>query len=256
MRSKYRVPKVPRLARLLVPLFAVLWSCGSSSLEGPGEDDLAILFIGNSLTFWNDMPDILEQLLEDADIGPVYVDMQAFPNWGLMDHWEDIRARNLIEVGGWDVVAMQQGPSATEGRPSLLQYSALFAELIEAAGARPALYMVWPAEERSFDFDGVSDSYRMAAEQVDGLLYPGGEAWRAAWDRDSGLELYGPDRFHPSVLGSYLVALVIYEQLSGKDPRELPPEIPRPGGTIQLSQQVADALQAAAVEANAEFSRP
>ena len=68
MRSKYRVPKVPRLARLLVPLFAVLWSCGSSSLEGPGEDDLAILFIGNSLTFWNDMPDILEQLLEDADI--------------------------------------------------------------------------------------------------------------------------------------------------------------------------------------------
>ena len=101
MRSKYRVPKVPRLARLLVPLFAVFWSCGSSSLEGPGEDDLAILFIGNSLTFCNDMPDILERLLEDADIGPVYVDMQAFPNWGLMDHWEDIRAHNLIEVGGW-----------------------------------------------------------------------------------------------------------------------------------------------------------
>ena len=256
MRQTYGVPGVPRLLRVLVPLLAVLWSCGSSSPEGPGEDDLAILFIGNSLTYWNDMPDILERLLEDADIGPVYVDMQAFANWGLTDHWEDIRTRNLIESGGWDVVALQQGPSATEGRPSLLQYSALFAAEIEAAGARTALYMVWPAEDRSFDFDGVSDSYRTAAEQVDGLLYPAGEAWRAAWVRDPTLELYGPDRFHPSLLGSYLVALVIYEQLSGKDPRELPPEIPIPGGKVVLSQSVADAVQSAAVEANAQFARP
>ena len=91
---------------------------------------------------------------------------------------------------------------------------------------------------------------------MDGLLYPGGEAWLAAWARDPDLELYGPDRFHPSLLGSYLVALVMYEQLSGKDPRELPPEIPIPGGTVQLTQEVADALQAAAVEANEAFARP
>ena len=54
---------------------------------------------------------------------------------------------------------MQQGPSATEGRPSLLEYAEFFADEIRAVGAEPALYMVWPSQARSFDFEGVSDSY-------------------------------------------------------------------------------------------------
>ena len=32
----------------------------------------------------------------------------------------------------------------------------------------------------------------------------------AAWRQDPGLRLYGSDGFHPTVLGSYLAALVIY----------------------------------------------
>ncbi|MCH8125145.1 hypothetical protein IIC38_04175 [candidate division KSB1 bacterium] len=35
-----------------------------------------------------------------------------------------------------------------------------------AVKAQTALYMVWPAASRFFDFDGVSDSYKTAAEGV------------------------------------------------------------------------------------------
>jgi hypothetical protein len=87
---------------------------------------------------------------------------------------------------------------------------------------------VWPDQSRFFDFDGVSDSYETAAQSVGGLLFPAGEAWRLAWARDASLALYGPDGFHPSLLGSYLVALVMYEQLAVQDPRDLPAEIPTP----------------------------
>ena len=44
-------------------------------------------------------------------------------------------------------------------------------------------------------------------------LIPAGDAWRAAWGADSGLQLYGPDGFHPSPIGTYLAALVAYEQI-------------------------------------------
>jgi len=212
--------------------------------------------VGNSLTYWNDMPAILRNLLESGGVGPLHLEVVAFPDFGLEDHWAERTARGRIALGGWEVVILQQGPSATEGRPSLLEYSDRFAGEIEAVGARPALYMVWPDQSRLFDFDGVSDSYETAARSVGGLLFPAGEAWRSAWDRDPNLGLYGPDGFHPSLLGSYLAALVMYEQLSDLDPRDLPPEIPSSSGTVALGAGVAAIVHEAAVEANTRFALP
>lgn len=246
----------------LLPLLLLLTlgSCASATprRDSPGSApaSFAVLFVGNSLTFYNDMPLMLRELLErHGEVGPVHLEVVAVPNFGLPDHWRQGTARARIALGGWDVVVLQQGPSATEGRPYLLAYAERFAAEIEAAGARTALYMVWPSRARFSDFDGVSDSYATAAERVDGLLFPVGEAWRAAWARDPDLALYGPDGFHPSAIGSYLAALVMYEQLAGRDPRELPAEIPTDSGSLRLAPEVADRLGEAAVEANERFAR-
>lgn len=114
---------------------------------------------------------------------------------------------------------LQQGPSSLpESRVSLREWTAKFAPLIRAAGARPALYAVWPEKARSFAFPDVSESYRLAAADVGGLFVPAGDAWLAAWRRDPRLPLYSDDDFHPSVAGSYLAALVIYRVLWGPLP--------------------------------------
>ena len=78
------------------------------------------------------------------------------------------------------------------------------------AGAVPALYMVWPDASRTFAFPDVAHAYTSAAEAAEARLFPAGSAWLAAWDRNANLALYGPDNFHPSKMGSYLAALVIY----------------------------------------------
>jgi hypothetical protein len=134
-----------------------------------------------------------------------------------------------------------------------------FAKEIRAMGARPALYMVWPAVNRPGDFDGVSKSYSLAAKEVDGLLFPAGEAWRAAWRRDPKLELYSPDGFHPTVTGSYLAALVMYERLYDSSPIGLPARLELQGiagTTIDLPPEQTRLLQEAAMEANQKFGRP
>jgi len=220
-------------------------------------DGIQVLFIGNSLTYVNDLPGMLGVLIDSAGAGPVTIASVAFGNWGLQDHWEQGPARATIAQGSWDVVALQQGPSATEGRPSLLEYSALFAEEIEQVGALPALYMVWPDSIRFFDFDGVSDSYRTAAEQVDGLLFPVGEAWRVAWSLSSTIELYGVDGFHPSIEGTYLAALVMFEQLTARTPVGLPSAfyVSSSSLTVNVSPDNAATLQQAATEANTRFAR-
>ncbi len=243
----------------LVILFATaLPACGGdgpAGPPGPGEDQLAILFIGNSLTYRNDLPDLVYYLLDDLQEEEIYIESVAFPNFGLPDHWEQGTALDRIDRGGWDIVVLQQGPSATEGRPYLLEYSELFAEEIRAVGAEPALFMVWPAESRFFDFDGVSDSYATAAELVNGFLFPAGEGWRAGWERDAELPFYELDGFHPSILGSYMAALVIAQQITGGDLTTLDPVIKSPTGTLQLGQALADLLHEAAHDANENFGR-
>ena len=149
------------------------------------------------------------------------------PGASLEGQWQAGHAVRAIRAGQWDVVVLQQGPSSLpESRVLLRRDTARFAKVIRAAGARPALYMVWPARNRSGDFDGVSISYRTAAKDVDGLIIPAGDAWREVWKRDKNAELYGSDGFHPSAEGSYVAALVMYQQLFGKSPSACPPASP------------------------------
>lgn len=233
---------------------AALWvGCGSDPVQ-PQEGTLSVLMVGNSLTLANDLPGMLQRLFELGGVEAV-VDEEALPGFGLPDHWARNATMDRIRSGPWSVVVLQQGPSATEGRPYLLEYAELFAGEIRGAGSTPAFYMVWPSRARFFDFDGVLDSYRTAADTVDGLFLPAGESWRIAWEQNNDLPFYGPDDFHPSFYGTYMAALVMYEQLSGQDPRDLPRVVPTPDGDVPLDDGVALLLQEAAVEANRRHAR-
>jgi len=190
---------------------------------------LAVLFIGNSLSAANDLPAVIEAMGR-ASGPPIRCTIVARPNFSLEDHWNDPdgSARAAIARGGWSHVILQQGPSALPASRVLLHdYVRRWSGEIRRHGAKPALLAVWPAASRRGDFDRVSESYRSAAALVDADRYLVGDAWQAAWARDSELPLYGPDGFHPSRLGSYLAALVVFHGLIGR----LPAAVHVPGAT-------------------------
>lgn len=126
-----------------------------------------------------------------------------------------------IARGGWTFVVPQQGPSALpESRALLIDDARRFDTQIRAAGARTALYMVWPADSRRGDFPSVSQSYSAAA--IGAALLPVGDAWQAAWRDNAQFPLYGDDGFHPSRHATGLAAVVI-AGLGGKVITQLPP---------------------------------
>jgi hypothetical protein len=210
---------------------------------------IRILFIGNSLTAANGLPAMVEALASSAG-RRVACETVAFPNVSLEDQWARGDALRAIQRGGWSFVVLQQGPSALpESRVVLREYVRRFDRAIVQAGARTAVYMVWPSSARSGDFDAVSESYRLAAADVRGLLLPAGEAWRAAWKDDPTLALYGPDGFHPSALGTYLAAIVILDRLAGSLPNGVPPHLRSTSGSfpsVDLTAERARLFQRAA----------
>ena len=218
---------------------------------------MRVLFLGNSLTYSNDLPGIVEALAKATNQRMFLYLSIAIPDFSLEDHWNKRDALKEIVKGQWDYVVLQQGPSASpEGRALLLEYGRRFAEEIRKRGGRPALYSVWPARARIQDFSGVSESYRQAAEAVEGVLFPVGDAWLNAWKVNPAIGLYAADEFHPSVAGSYLAGLVIYEKLYNRSPVGLPSKLKLSSGArIEIATDQALVLQQAAEAANKLYGR-
>lgn len=219
--------------------------------------ELRVLFIGNSLTYSNDLPAIVQAMAEAGKQKRLVYKSLSYPDVSLEDQWNRGEAQKEIAKGRWDIVVLQQGPSGLEeSRRLLIDYTRRFDKAIRTAGAKPALYMVWPSHQRFKDFDRVIESYKLAADDVKGLVFPAGAAWLEAWKQDATLMLYSEDRFHPSVMGSYLAALVIYEKLYGVSSVGLPASLKVQSRTlnkIELPQEKALLLQTAASEVNKKF---
>lgn len=219
-------------------------ACLSMGPAAPGLPDFPadgprLLFIGNSLTYTNDLPGMTRQLLALGGVAHPHVASVAFPDYALEDHWYEGTAPRFLRERDWEFVVMQQGPSSLpENQAVLRAWTVTFAPLVRGAGAEPVLLMVWPGTDRLAYMDDVRTSYANAAAAVNGLLAPGGEAWKRFGDYG---QLYS-DVLHPSRAGTYLAALTIVGRTHGLDPLALPARIP--GGSTDTT--FVRALQRAA----------
>jgi len=233
-----------------------LIACSSAPPEAPpvvGEG-IRIFFIGNSLTYVNDVPGMLQALADSAG-ERLAVASLALPNYALIDHWTGGIAQREIARGGWGWVVLQQGwtPPGIY-RDTLRLATRNFAAEIAKVGARTALYQTWPPSDRPGEFAGSIESYEVAAADVGGVVFPVARAWLATWERDPSIVLYS-DGLHASVAGSYLAALVMYARILGRTPIGLPSAIrTRSGVIMRVEPAVARILQDAAASVTVEPS--
>jgi hypothetical protein len=220
---------------------------GTAGLVGEGT---RILFIGNSLTYVNDVPGILQALADSASDQKLAVASRTLPNYALIDHWVDGVAPREIAKGGWGWVVMQQGWTPAGIYRDTLRLAArnLGAE-ISKIGAKAAMYQTWPPVDRPNQFAGSIESYELAASDIGGEVFPVARAWLAAWERDRDIQLYS-DGLHASVAGSYLAAVVMYACIFDRSPVGLPATLrTRGGAVIRVDAAIARTLQEAAAAA-------
>lgn len=223
----------------------------------PNEDTLGplppgnnVLFIGNSLTYENDMPGIVRAVARSGGV-ELNVHSLALPNRALIDYLIDGTAQPLIARGGWKHIVMQQGPTTVPVcRDTLVLAVRALDQLGKRQGAQSIVMMSWPSTSRPMDFPAVHLSAQMAATEVGGLLAPVGDAWQIAMNNDASISLYGFDGYHPAPTGSFLAALVLYERITGRDARALPTDLSSAGIGLPLAPSTVSMLQNAAHSAN------
>lgn len=235
----------------IVPVAALL-ACSLGTAPDAPEGSVKVLFIGNSLTYANDLPRTVAQLAVSAGLPECYCVAIAYPNFALEDHYDFRDAVDALQGEDWDFVVMQQGPSALpDSRVHLRLWAGVFGNIIDSVGAKPIMYGVWPERNRSFDFPNVAESYRLAAEDIGALFAPAGEAWQLAWAQDSTLPLYSADDFHPSTMGTYLAALVVFQRVYARSPVDVQATAVVDGRAQTWPVAQVRLLQGAAAAANA-----
>lgn len=172
---------------------------------------MRVLFIGNSHTYYNDMPHIFAGLCSEKNV-TVEVTMLAHGGKGWDFHLAEPEVRFNILYGGYDAVVLQH-VAHPMGDLSVMDASGRqLIQLVKEAGARPILYMTWTTKADGEDAqESMSRPYRKLQQETGCELAPVGERWWEFHRQHPDVELYAEDGRHASPEGSRLAASVIAE---------------------------------------------
>lgn len=226
--------------RRFIPLVFILLFC-ISDLFGQENTPKEILFVGNSYTYFWNLPQTLKAFCDDKEIE---VRQSTAGGASLGHHWRGDRGLESVEKvrsGSYNAVILQDHSMMAIDHPdSLMYFGKLFGDLIKEKGAQTYLYMTWSREWDPFMQEKIELEYNKVAEKINAKLVPVGLAWERARELRPGFPLYDEDRSHPSSLGTYLTACVFYAALTGESPIGLPNRLTSKdadGETIYLTIQ-------------------
>ncbi len=201
------------LLYLLCVIFLCKHSLNARQFNRPTDTSINVLFIGNSLTYVNNLPFLVSELAKQKGIH-VTTTMLAYPNYALEDHWNDKKIELQLISTKYDFVVIQQGPSSqADGREMLARYGLKFKLLCDRYRAKLVFFMVWPSFQNFQTFDGVIKNYTDAAAVSNAIICPVGAVWKDYFLKTKDYSYYGPDQFHPSKKGSEIAAELILDTL-------------------------------------------
>lgn len=207
------------------------------------QEEIRVLFLGNSYTYVNDLPKIIEDIATNEN--KVFTHASVTPGGcTLFQHVESQTSLSKIRQGNWDFVVLQeqsQLPVIDYYRHNTLKpsYKALYDSImLYNPNAKVVGYMTWGRRYGGqqcvnfgeglycsadfVDFNHMQDTLTAAycenAYATNSYVAPVGEAWKAALATDPSLVLHSSDNSHPSYDGSYLAACVFYSVFWNKTP--------------------------------------
>lgn len=195
-----------------------------------------VLFIGNSYTYVNNLPDIVAGIAAaDPDSALIVPALVTRGGATLKWHLDNGPATKALNTAKWDFVVLQEQSTLSgkevDGKITLGDNGPFHAsvrewvERIRATGAKPILFMTW-ARRYAPPLAGMqqelADAYDSIGRELGVTVAAAGLAWAESRRRLPSLDLHMWDASHPSSAGSYLAGLIMYSALTGKSPLGAP----------------------------------
>lgn len=204
------------IAAALAIATATLLASGTAQAQTQ-DDTVHILFIGNSLTYYNNMPVLFQHMLERVHPG-LRLDIRYVTADGLMleDHWKSPWTQARLHEKSWNYVVLQEqgglgrwvlnGASHPEDPRSFNQHVDQFSAIVRAAGGNVVLYESAPSSPTRLGY--LEWAYTQAANRNQAILAPVGTIFYR-FDQTTLDHWLPKDTGHPSAVGSCVIAATL-----------------------------------------------
>lgn len=121
----------------------------------------------------------------------------------------------------FDVAVMMdcsQCPIHPKLKSVFTDYAKKNSDIVRAHGARPVFFMSWAYADKPEMTAQLAEAYTIAGNDNNALVIPAGLAFARAISKQPELNLYVPDKRHPSLAGTYLASCVVYAAMTGRSP--------------------------------------
>lgn len=227
---------------------------GNGSVNPPEDEQLRVLFLGNSLMFFNDMPALFRNLAEKSG-KDIYVDSVTRGSATISDFahsYTDVGAKAYPKLQNerWDYVIIEPSRRITPYEQTTynaeLAAARVIKQMAENAGAEILLYCVWGNNDgtltqydatnptsmvkgqvhydytRKMHVAFLKDVNTRFAEELGGVgVIDAGYAFENSMAIYPNINLYDSDLRHPSLEGSYLAAACVYAKIYGESPENI-----------------------------------
>jgi hypothetical protein len=199
------------------------------------------IFIGNSFFYYNNgMPghvSLLEKAADPEHKNDYRATMVTIGGSGF--DWHDVESyfrpnaigsysfddnNNVVFVKRdklYDAAVMMdcsQCPIHPTLKTVFTDYAKKNADIVRAHGATPIFFMSWAYADKPEMTAQLAEAYTVAGNANNALVIPAGLAFAKARAKQPELNLYAPDKRHPSLAGTYLAACATFAALTGRSP--------------------------------------
>lgn len=194
---------------------------GKADLEAVKKADVSILFVGNSHTMLNDVPNVVREMVEF-----LHPDKKVFVHYFPVGHLEDLandpRCREEIETRPWKYVILQAQKISMRGTKDYSRQDGIaIAKVAKAQGAKVFYFCEWGRKGVDEEGPRTEKIYTEMAQDAGVASAPIGRAWDLALAQRPKLPLHAADGNHQSEVGAFLTACVLAGRIADVSPTRL-----------------------------------
>ena len=194
-----------------------------------------VLFLGNSYTYVNNLPQIVSELATSTGDVLIY-DSNLIGGYTLLDHSTNTISQNKILSNDWDYIVLQeqsQTPAFSVPLAFLNGFGVINSFINQNKPcAQITSFMTWghqngdtqncPNNPSVCTYDSMQNlitaRYIEFSDIFESEVTPVGVVWKYIRENYPSINLYQSDGSHPSLAGSYLAACCFYTSIFRKDP--------------------------------------
>lgn len=204
---------------------------------GPAEENsvpepIDALFIGNSYTYYLNMPEIVKVMAKNKGHELNYI-MHAPGGVGFEAHLSNPQCLKLIKSKRWDYIILQTKSIEPFLMPDqMMKFGSKLVRIAQDNCEIILLYQTMAYGKRhglmgnsklvDLMYERNVSAYDELAKKTGSKVVPVGTAWYICQKGNSKIRLHDKDQSHPSKDGAYLTALVMYGAIFGEKPINMP----------------------------------